>query len=134
MEEINDAIKAAVLKPALGATDAEIIEAGQSAAKLETIRLNIVKPTEDAILIADTTVTSADIILLTCHDLISALLCGIFLTFLCDCRRIFWAAASSLSLCGSVSPLILLCRFAVVFFFFFLFFSFFFFFFFLFFF
>lgn len=61
--DIADAIKASVLKPAPDATDAEIIEAGESAAKLETIRLNIVKPTEDAILAADSSVTSADIIL-----------------------------------------------------------------------
>lgn len=63
VEAINDAIKAAVLKPAPGATDAEIIEAGESAAKLETIRLNIVQPTEEAIIAADASLTSADIIL-----------------------------------------------------------------------
>ncbi len=63
VEAINDAIKSAVLKPAPGATDAEIIEAGESAAKLETIRLNIVQPTEVKIIAADASLTSDDIIL-----------------------------------------------------------------------
>ncbi len=63
VEDINNAIKNAVLKPAPDATDEEIIEAGVSAARLETIRLNIVKPTEDAIIAADTSLVSADIIL-----------------------------------------------------------------------
>ena len=63
VEAINDAIKAAVLKPAPDATDAEIIEAGESAAKLETIRVNIVKPTEDLIIASDSSVTTTDIIL-----------------------------------------------------------------------
>jgi dienelactone hydrolase len=62
-EEIADAIKSSVLKPAPDATDEEIIEAGVSAATLETLRSTIVKPTEDAILASDTSVTSADIIL-----------------------------------------------------------------------
>ncbi len=60
---IKAAIKAPVLLPAPGATDAEIIAAGQSAAKLETIRKNIVKPTEDAIVASDASLTSNDIIL-----------------------------------------------------------------------
>jgi pimeloyl-ACP methyl ester carboxylesterase len=63
VEAINDAIKAAVLKPSSGASDEEIIAAGQSAAKLETIRSTIVKPTEDAIIASDSSLTSADIIL-----------------------------------------------------------------------
>jgi len=63
VEAISDAIKSAVLKPAPDAADVEIIEAGQSAAKLETIRSNIVKPTEDALIAADSLLTSADIIL-----------------------------------------------------------------------
>lgn len=63
VDEINNAIKAAVLKPAPGATDAEIIEAGESAETLEQLRIGIVKPTEDAILAADASITSADIIL-----------------------------------------------------------------------
>ena len=61
-----DAIKAAIKNPALlpeGDTDADVVEAGQAAAKLETIRKNIVKPTEDAILAADSSLTSAEIIL-----------------------------------------------------------------------
>ena len=63
VQDINDAIKHPLLKPAAGATDAEIIEAGVSAATLESLRSNIVKPTEDTILAADSSVTSADIIL-----------------------------------------------------------------------
>ncbi len=62
-----NAIKAAIKNPALlppaGASDAEIVAAGQSAAKLETIRANIVKPTEDALVAADSSLTSSDIIL-----------------------------------------------------------------------
>ncbi len=60
---INNAIKASVLKPLAGATDAEIMAAGQSAAKLETIRKSIVKPSEDAIVASDASLTSSDIIL-----------------------------------------------------------------------
>jgi dienelactone hydrolase len=62
-EEIEAAILAPVLKPAAGATEAEIVEAGVSALTLETLRANVVKPTEDAILAADTSISSGDIIL-----------------------------------------------------------------------
>jgi len=60
---IKAAIKAPVLLPAAGATDADIIKAGASAAKLETIRKNIVNPTENAIVASDASLTSNDIIL-----------------------------------------------------------------------
>ena len=62
-DQIRAAIKASVLLPAADATDAEVVEAGASAAKLETIRANIVKPSEDALVAADSSITSQDIIL-----------------------------------------------------------------------
>ncbi|NOQ69053.1 MAG: hypothetical protein GQ573_02955, partial [Gammaproteobacteria bacterium] len=63
-EEIKNAIKNVALLPDDGATEEEIVEAGVSAATLETLRSTIVKPTEDAIVNSlNTSIASNEIIL-----------------------------------------------------------------------
>jgi pimeloyl-ACP methyl ester carboxylesterase len=61
--EIRGAIKVLALQPPADATDADVIVAGVSAQKLEGIRLTIVSPSEAALVAADSTLDSADIIL-----------------------------------------------------------------------
>ncbi len=61
--QIRAAIKVGSLQPPADATDEEVAAAAVSAATLESLRVNIVKPSEDALLLTDNTLNSSDIIL-----------------------------------------------------------------------
>ncbi|HED33093.1 MAG TPA: hypothetical protein ENJ08_02595 [Gammaproteobacteria bacterium] len=61
--QIRGAIKSNLLQPPADATDDEVAAAGVSALTLETLRKNIVKPSEDALLATDSTLSSSNIVL-----------------------------------------------------------------------